>query len=106
MLSHIIVAIFSRQRYLLCKTLLCHLWKILRQSSIYGRVLLGVKYFNGRISIFINRAQGLVVAQQVKNTNPYMSVCLVSDMTRYHKKKTKIIKKTLNPVYRETFQVS
>ena len=74
--------------------------------SIYGRVLLSVKYFNGRISIFINRAQGLVVAQQDKNTNPYMSVCLVSDMTRYHKKKTKIIKNTLNPVYRETFQVS
>ncbi len=75
-------------------------------SSIYGRVLLSVKYFNGRISIFINRAQCLVVAQQDKNTNPYMSVCLVSDMTRYHKKKTKIIKKTLNPVCIETFQVS
>ena len=79
---------------------------IMADCSIYGRVLLSVKYSNGRISIFINRAQCLVVAQQDKNTNPYISVSLVSDMTRYHKKKTKIIKNTLNPVYREIFQVS
>lgn len=73
--------------------------------SITGEVLLSVQYTNGQLEVYINRARRLATTDKNRTSNPYVKIRLLSDTTKYPKKKTEIKKNTLTPVYRETFQV-
>ena len=74
--------------------------------TITGKVLVGVYYKNSELHIHVNRAEGLVSADSNGYSDPYIKIYLLPDKEKYGKRKTSIKKKTLDPVYNETFKVS
>lgn len=70
-----------------------------------GEILVSVQHADNYLTVFINRARGLAEADQDRTPNPYVKISLLSDMTKYPKKKTDIKKKTRTPVYRESYKV-
>ena len=73
--------------------------------DIAGEVLVGVEYKDRQLMIHVNRAKGLAAADKNGFSDPYVKTYLLPDKTKHSKRKTKIRKKTLNPVYQETLKV-
>ncbi|XP_065056875.1 uncharacterized protein LOC135685055 isoform X8 [Rhopilema esculentum] len=72
--------------------------------KVAGEIVLGLKYDAEaqRLEVQIHRANGLLAADSKKNTSdPYVKTYLDINGTRAHKKKTKVKKHTLDPVFDE-----
>eukprot|EP00112_Aurelia_sp_Birch-Aquarium-sp1_P021907 Seg60.3 transcript_id=Seg60.3/GoldUCD/mRNA.D3Y31 product="Synaptotagmin-like protein 4" protein_id=Seg60.3/GoldUCD/D3Y31 len=72
------------------------------QVKVAGEILLGFKYDETKqhFEVQIHKAKGLVAADTRKNTSdPYVKTYLLQDKTRSNKKKTKVKKHTLDPVF-------
>ena len=73
--------------------------------EITGEVLVGVQYKDGQLSVHVNRARDLAVANSNGFSDPYVKTYLLPDRSTHSKRKTSIKKKTLDPVYNETLKV-
>lgn len=73
--------------------------------SISGEVLFGVEYVKGQLVILVDRARDIAAADKSGTSDPYVKTYLLPDRKKETKKKTKVIKKSLNPVYNETLKV-
>ena len=73
--------------------------------TITGEVLFGVEYAKGELLIHVNRARDIAAADKSGTSDAYVKTYLLPDKKKETKKKTRIIKKTLNPVYNETLKV-
>ena len=74
--------------------------------KITGEVLVGIEYKNEQLEVHINRAMKLAAVGKGGTSNPYIKIYLLPDSSKKSKLKTTIKKKTLNPVFNETLQVS
>ena len=74
--------------------------------DITGEVLVGVYYENNELRVHVDRARGLAAANSKGYSNPYIKTYLLPDKAKHTKQKTAVKKKTLDPVYNETFSVS
>ena len=73
--------------------------------SITGEVLFGVEYRNGQLLVHVNEARDLAAADKNGKSNPYIKTYLLPDKKKETKKKTKVMKKTLNPKFDEILKV-
>ena len=75
--------------------------------DITGRVLMGVYYKRNHLYIHIDRAKELAAADSNGYSDPYIKTyLLLPDGSKHYKQKTGVKKRTLNPIYNETFMVS
>ena len=70
--------------------------------QISGGIVLGLGYEGQKLSVRVFKAQGLAAVSK-KSSNPYVKLYLLPD--RHTKRKTKIKKKALDPVYNQTITV-
>ena len=73
--------------------------------TITGEVLFGVEYSKGKLVISVNRARDIAAADKSGTSDAYVKTYLLPDKKKETKKKTKVVKKSLNPVYNETLKV-
>ena len=73
---------------------------------ISGEVLFGVEYVEGKLLVHINSARDIAAANKGGKSDPYIKTYLLPDKKKETKKKTKVVKKSLNPVYNETLKVT
>ena len=73
--------------------------------EISGRVLLGVWFKDDQLFVRVNKASGLAAAKKGVTSDPYIKMYLLPDRHKQSKRKTGIQRKTINPVYNETFRV-
>ena len=73
--------------------------------SVTGEVLFGLEYHSGQLLVRVVRARDLAAADKGGSSDPYVKTYLLPDKKRETKKKTKVVKKTLNPTYNETLKV-
>ena len=73
--------------------------------DITGEVLFGVCYKNRHLLIHINRIRGLAAASRDGLSNPYVKTYLLPDKSKHSKKKTEVMRRTLNPVFDQTIKV-
>lgn len=71
--------------------------------QISGEIVLDVVYQDKHLMVKIFRAEGLAAVNRT-SSDPYVKLYLLPDMTS--KKKTKTMRKTLDPSYDQTFTVS
>ena len=76
--------------------------------DITGEVFFGVSHdiANNELVVNVNRARNLVAIDKRGYSNAYVKTYLLPDKTKSSKQKTRVKKKTLNPVYSETLKVS
>lgn len=74
--------------------------------DITGEVQFGVSYVGGLLEVNVGRARYLAAANKKGYSNPYIKTYLLPDKSKSSKLKTSVIRKTLNPVYNETLNVS
>lgn len=74
--------------------------------SISGEILLGISHVAGQLEVKVGRARYLAAGNKQGYSNAYVKTYLLPDKTRSTKLKTKVKKKTLNPVYNEVLKVS
>ena len=65
--------------------------------SITGEVLFGLEYHSGQLLVRVVGARGLAAADKGGSSDPYVKTYLLPDKKKESKKKTKVVKKTLNP---------
>ena len=73
--------------------------------DITGDVLVGVYYKNSELNVHVDRARGLAAGDSNGYSDPYIKIYLLPDREKHTKRKTSVKKKTLDPVYNETFKV-
>ena len=73
---------------------------------IGGEVLVGMNYKAGQLLIHVDRARNLAAADSNGLSDPYVKTYLLPDKSKASKRKTKIKKRTLNPVYDDVLKVS
>ena len=73
--------------------------------EITGEVLFALFYKDGQLQIHISKARGLAAADSNGSSDPYVKTYLLPDRSKGSKRKTKVRKKTLNPIYDETLKV-
>ena len=56
--------------------------------------------------IHVNRARGLAAANSNGYSDPYVKTYLLPDRSKHSKRKTSVKKKTLDPIFNETLEVS
>ena len=76
-----------------------------RHYKVSGEILLGVQYTHKALHVRVKEAKGLAAADSNGLSDPYVKTYLLPDTSKASKRKTKIKKRTLNPVYDETFTV-
>ena len=70
-----------------------------------GRLYLVVSYTAPKLSVEVRQARNLIPMDPNGSSDPYVKLKLVpEDSGRHKKKKTRTLKATLNPEWRETFQ--
>ena len=70
--------------------------------EISGEVVLGVDYRDNKLMVKVSRARRLAEARK-GSSDPYVKLYLLPDLTS--KKKTKVKKRTVNPLYDQIFTV-
>lgn len=73
--------------------------------KISGEVLAGVKHSNGHLFLTIVKAKGLTAVNKSGMSSPFVKAYLLPDRSKNSKMKTEVKKKTVNPVFNETFKV-
>ena len=73
--------------------------------DITGEVLLSVHYMGGQLLVDVSRARDLAAADSNGFSDPYIKTYLLPDKSKHSKRKTKVQKKTVNPVYDQTLEV-
>ena len=73
---------------------------------ITGEVLFGVCYKDGQLLIHVEKARGLAAADKGGFSNPYIKTYLLPDKSQQSKRKTKVMKHTLEPKYSQLLIVS
>ena len=73
--------------------------------SITGEVLFGLEYHSGQLLVTVVGARGLAAADKGGSSDPYVKTYLLPDKKRETMRKTKVVKKTLDPNFDETFKV-
>ena len=68
-------------------------------------MLFGVEYSRGKLLIHVNKARDIAAADKGGTSDSYVKTYLLPDKKKETKKKTKVVKKTLYPVYNETLKV-
>jgi synaptotagmin-like protein len=76
------------------------------EYTISGNIRISLKYNEGVLHVTIHDASGLAAADSNGLSDPYIKTYLLPDKSKRSKNKTVIKKKTLNPVYNETYHVS
>ncbi|MBN3278922.1 SYTL5 protein, partial [Polyodon spathula] len=71
--------------------------------SISGEILLNITYSykTGALNILVKECRNLAIADEKKQTHPYVKAYLLPDKSRQSKRKTKLKANTTNPVYNE-----
>lgn len=79
--------------------------EILGENKGFGIVRLTVHYdeLRARLSITVHEARNLKNLDKKNLSDPYARIYLTPDDKKTHKRKTKIIKSNLNPIWKETF---
>ena len=78
-----------------------------RKYSISGKVLLSLGYIDGDLVVYVNKARKLAAAHTNGRSNPYITICILTEDNKFfHKKNTDTKKKTLKPLFRESFKVN
>lgn len=72
------------------------------EYAISGEVVLGLDYRDNKLMVKVCRARRLAEARK-GSSDPYVKLYLLPDLTS--KKKTKIKKRTVNPLFDQTFTV-
>lgn len=67
---------------------------------------MGIEYKNDQLQVHINRAIKLAAVGKGGTSNPYIKIYLLPDASKKSKLKTSIKKKTVDPIFNETLQVS
>ena len=77
----------------------------MRDYDITGEVSVGVYNDNHQLHVHVDRARSLAAGDSNGYSDPYIKLYLLPDKERKTKHKTSIKKKTLDPVFNETFTV-
>lgn len=79
--------------------------KLIGVDKGFGRIKLSIFYcdIQKRLSITVHEAKDLIKLDKKGKSDPFARVYLLPDKKKTTKKKTKIIKDNLNPVWEETF---
>ena len=76
------------------------------KSVMVGKLLAGVYYRDGALTVHLNRVSGLCGGvNRQKSFNPYLKVSLLQYEDKHNKQKTSIKYNTRNPIFNETFKV-
>lgn len=70
-----------------------------QKYDITGEIMLGVVYEDGTLAVHVCRAQDLTSTNKKGYPNPYVKTYLLPDRSKKSKRKTKVRKKTIDPVY-------
>ena len=64
-----------------------------------------MEYSKGKLLIHVNKARDIAAADKSGTSDSYVKTYLLPDKKKETKKKTKVVKKTLYPVFNETLKV-
>merc|ERR1711970_1594272 len=72
----------------------------------FGKIQLSLEYNadNGDVIVVIHQAQGLIGGDLSDPPDPYVKLYLLPGRSRKSKRKSEVIKDTVNPIYEETFE--
>jgi synaptotagmin-like protein len=70
--------------------------------DITGDILFGVEYFDGKVIVNVKRARGLAAVDRNGRADPYVKAYLLPDPGKESKKKTRVVKKNLDPIFNES----
>ncbi|XP_062511342.1 synaptotagmin-like protein 4 isoform X2 [Corticium candelabrum] len=75
-----------------------------KNIAVTGQLYLGVQHHHlkNRLEVTIVEAKGLAPANSNGTSDPYVKTYLLPDRSQESKRKTRVLRKTLNPVFNET----
>ncbi len=74
--------------------------------TISGDVYVRIKHMKETLFVSIVEGRNFAAVNKKGYSNPYVKLYLLPDDLKESKQKTKVEKKTLNPFYNQTFQVT
>ena len=73
--------------------------------DISGEILFSIEYFEGKVLVNVKLARGLASADRNGKADPYVKTYLLPDPSKETKRKTRIVKKNLDPIFNEVLSV-
>ena len=73
--------------------------------DISGEILFSIEYFEGKVLVNVKLARGLAAADRNGKADPYVKTYLLPDPSKETKRKTRIVKKNLDPIFNEVLSV-